>query len=220
MAFEVFFDFVSPYAFVAFAPLVAMAERHGRGIEPTPVLFAALLNAHGNVGPAEIPAKRAYIFKDAYRKACALGRPNLVLPPTHPFNPLVALRVASLPQPLETRIAIINALFDAAWQRGEAIDTPAAVRSVLDRAGHDGAELVARAEMADAKAALRTATDTAIARGVFGVPTVIVDDELFFGSDALPHIEAFLKGADPVGARVKDDPSLFIRPASAVRKKD
>jgi len=213
---KVFFDFVSPYAFVAFAPLVAMAERHGRGIEPTPVLFAALLDAHGNIGPAEIPAKRAYIFKDAYRKACAAGRPHLVLPPSHPFNPLVALRVASLPEPTPVRITIINALFDAAWQDGQAIDTPDAVRAVLDRAGLDGAALVLRAQSPETKAALRSATDAAIALGVFGVPTIIVEDELFFGSDSLPHLERFLEGKDPI----PKDPgksTMFDRPASAVR---
>lgn len=210
---SVFFDFVSPYAFVAFAPLVEMAERHGRGIEPTPVLFAALLDAHRNRGPAEIPAKRAYIFKDAYRKARTYGRPHLVLPPGHPFNPLVALRVASLPEPLTKRIAIINALYDAAWQKGEAIDTPEAVRAVLDRAGFDGADLVMRAQSPERKAALRAATDAAIARGVFGVPTVIADGELFFGVDSLPYVEAFLEGKDPI----PKDPAAFDRPVAAAR---
>ena len=106
------FDFVSPYAWVGWRPARALAERHGLELTPEPVLFAGLLDAHGNVGPAEVPAKRAYIFKDAYRKARARGLPPLVLPPAHPFNPLVALRaVTAAPS-----IALIDALF-AAWYR-------------------------------------------------------------------------------------------------------
>src|SRR5512140_3653821 len=89
------FDYVSPYAYLAWTQIHALAARHGREVTPVPVLFAALLDAAGTKGPAEIPAKRGYVFKDVLRSAHRLRVP-LVPPPAHPFNPLLALRVSSL----------------------------------------------------------------------------------------------------------------------------
>src|SRR4051794_39152535 len=92
-----YFDFISPYAFIAWTQVHAIAERNGATVVAIPVLFAGLLDAHGTKGPAETPAKRVYTFRDAYRKAPRAGLPPLRPPPSHPFNPLLALRVASLP---------------------------------------------------------------------------------------------------------------------------
>lgn len=204
------FDFVSPYAWVGWRPARALAERHGLELAPEPVLFAGLLDAHGNVGPAEVPAKRAYIFKDAYRKARARGLPPLVLPPAHPFNPLVALRaVTATPS-----IALIDALFAAAWIEGRAIDTGEAVAAIATSIGLDGAAIVRAAGETETKERLRSATEAAVGRGVFGVPTIEVRGELFWGSDALEHVDAFLRGDDPMPA----DPAYFARPSSAGRK--
>jgi len=199
------FDFVSPYAWVGFRPARALAAKHGRTFEPRPVLFAGLLDAHGLIGPAEVPAKRSFVCKDAYRKAHARGLPPLVLPPTHPFNPLPALRaVVARPS-----IDLVDALFAAAWIEGRAIDTPEAVEAVARAAGVD----VSDASTPDVKARLREQTDTAAKRGIFGVPTLEVDGELFWGSDGIEHADAFLRGEDPV----PKDPRYFERPASAVR---
>ena len=195
-----FFDFVSPYAYIAWAEAHRIAEAHGRSVEPVPVLFAALLNAHGTKGPAEVPAKRVYLFKDATRKAHALGLPTLVPPPTHPFNPLVALRVSALPHAPALRRRIIDALWAATWAGGDGIESPEAVGAVLARLGLDAAALLTAAAAPAAKAALKANTDGAIAAGVFGVPTALVDGELFWGVDALPHLDGFLGGRDPIDA--------------------
>ncbi|MBC7052108.1 2-hydroxychromene-2-carboxylate isomerase, partial [Salmonella enterica subsp. enterica serovar Enteritidis] len=77
-----------------------------------------LLDAHGTKGPAEIPAKRIYTFRDAYRKAHRLGLPPLRPPPSHPFNPLLALRVASSELDPATKRRLIDALFQATWVAG------------------------------------------------------------------------------------------------------
>lgn len=201
--FTYWFDFVSPYAWVGFRPSRALAEKHDRLFVPRPVLFAGLLDAHGLVGPAEVPAKRAYIFKDAYRKAHARGLPPLVLPPGHPFNPLVALRAALAAQSVD----VVDALFAAAWIEGRAIDTPEAVAAIV------GAELVAAASSPDVKARLREETEAAAKRGIFGVPTLELDGELFWGSDAIEHADVFLRGDDPL----PKDPRYFERPVSASR---
>jgi 2-hydroxychromene-2-carboxylate isomerase len=205
-AFVYWFDFVSPYAWVGFRPSRALAAKHGRPFVPRPVLFAGLLDAHGLVGPAEVPAKRTYIFRDAYRKAHARGLPPLVLPPSHPFNPLVALR-AAIAAPSADVVDRVDALFAAAWIEGRAIDTPEAVAAVV------GAEAVEAASTPGVKARLREQTDLAAKRGIFGVPTLELDGELFWGSDALEHADAFLRGEDPV----PKDPRYFERPASATR---
>jgi len=209
-----YFDFISPYAFLAWTQIRDLAKRCERAVEPVPILFAALLDAHGQRGPAEIPAKRQYLFKDVARKAHRLGVSSVTPPPAHPFNPIHALRVASLPQAPEERERIIDALYRAAWTERRAIDAPDAVAGVLESAGLDGAALVAAAQSPDIKSALRTATDGAIARGVFGVPSVLVDDELFWGTDSLTDLEAFLRGELPAFS----DEGWRDLPMAAIRK--
>lgn len=192
-----YFDFISPYAYLGWIQIHALAARHGREVEPVPILFAALLNHHGHKGPAEIPPKRLYIFKNVMRLAHRLGVP-LVPPPAHPFNPLLALRVASLPLPAAARRSLIDALFAAAWGGGGGVADAAAVRRAVDAAGMDGAALLAEAETPAAKDRLRQQTDDALTHGLFGVPSVEVDGELFWGCDAFPDVEIFLRGEDPV----------------------
>ena len=194
------FDFISPYAYLAWTQIHALAARHGRAVRPVPILFAALLDAHGHKGPAEIPPKRAYIFKDVVRTAHALGVP-IGPPPAHPFNPLLALRIASLPMEDAARRRAIDALFLAVWGgKGPGVTEPGVVGALLCAAGLDGEGLVRAAGEEEAKLCVRRATEGAIAAGVFGVPTVFVDGEMFWGVDALPHAEVRLRGRDPVDA--------------------
>jgi len=199
-ALPLYFDFISPYAYLAWKATPALAKKHGRTLEPRPVLFAALLNAHGHKGPAEIPPKRVYVFKNVLRLAAA-AQLKLQPPPAHPFRPLLALRIAGLPAlDDELRFKAIDALFDATWGGGPGVEDPETVIQVLDDAGLDGPALVAAAAGPDAKARLRTTTEEALSKGVFGVPTVDVDGELFWGYDALDHVDAALAGHDPVDA--------------------
>jgi 2-hydroxychromene-2-carboxylate isomerase len=211
---DFYFDFISPYAFIAWTQIHAIAERNGRTVEAIPVLLAALLDAHGTKGPAEIPAKRAFTFRDAYRKAHRLGLPVLMPPPSHPFNPLLALRVASLPFAPAKRRRVIDALYAATWSLGTGVETPDTVAAAVKQAGFDGDALVRAAQEPEAKQRLREATERAVARGVFGVPTVIVDGELFWGTDALEHVETCIRGEDPV----PKDLAWAERPASATRR--
>lgn len=192
-----YFDYVSPYAYVGWHRIQALAARCGRDIEPIPVVFGALLGAHGTKGPAEVPAKRRYLLKDVYRKAHQAGVP-FSLPPTHPFNPLLALRVSSIPMAEDTRRRLIDALFAAAWGTGQGVAERESVSRIATALGLDGEALVLEASEPQAKERLRRHTDEAIAAGVFGVPTVLVGGELFWGVDALEGLEAFLDGRDPV----------------------
>lgn len=209
-----YFDFISPYAFIGWTQVHAIAERNGRTVAPIPVLFAGLLDAHGTKGPAEIPAKRTYTFRDAYRKAHRLGLPALRPPPSHPFNPLLALRVASLPLEPGPRRRLIDALYESTWVLGTGIETPEAVGAAATRAGLDGEALVRAATAPEVKESLRAATAEAVAHGVFGVPTVLVDGEVFWGTDGLELVESFLRGEDPV----PKDLAWAERPATAIRR--
>lgn len=189
------FDFVSPYAYIAWTQIHRIAGTHE--VQASPVLFAALLDAHGTLGPAEVEGKRIYTFKDAYRKAHKHGLPPLVPPPSHPFNPLTALRVASLPMKEPNRRKLIDALFAATWATGEGIETPAKIASVANAIGLDGAKLVLSANEPESKDRVRKQTEEAIAMGAFGVPTIFVDGEMFWGVDSLPYLEDRLAGKDP-----------------------
>src|SRR5262245_62519695 len=154
------FDYLSPYAYIAWTQIHALGERHGLPIEPVPTLLAALLAAGQTKGPAEIPAKRIWVFKDTLRTASVLGIP-FGAPPTHPFNPLPALRVSALDLPAEGKRLVIDVLFHATWGGGSGIESAEKVSAALDAAGFAGAELVARATEPASKQRLRELTDEA-----------------------------------------------------------
>jgi len=183
------FDYVSPYAYLAWTQLHALGARVGASVEPVPILFAALLDAHGTRGPAEIPARRTYLVDDTLRSARRLGVP-FTPPPAHPFNPLLALRVSTI----APERALIDALFAATWAGGGGVTDPSRVAAIARDCGLDGDALVAAASSQAAKDRLRAATGDAIDAGVFGVPTVIADGELFWGLDSLANLEAHLRG--------------------------
>lgn len=192
------FDFLSPYAYVAWHRVKPVAAAHGRVIEPVPVLLAGLLGAHGTKGPAEIAAKRPFLVKDTARAAAAAGIP-FGPPPSHPFNPLLALRVTACVSDLAARTRLVDALYAEVWGgHGRGVTDPSVVASVASSVGLDGAALIAAAASDDAKARLRAATESAIAANVFGVPTILVDGELFWGNDNIEYVDAFLAGRDAV----------------------
>lgn len=209
-----YYDFISPYAYLAWTQLGALAARHGRELEPVATLFAALLDANGQLGPAEIPNKRIYIFKDVLRSAHQLGVP-LAPPPAHPFNPLLGLRVCSCDLTPDERTRAIDALYRATWAGGPGITDEQAVRAALDAADLDGAALVAQAATEPVKERVRAQTARALAAGAFGVPTMMADGELFWGLDAFAHLERRLEGQDPIDAidveRWRDLPAQAVR---------
>jgi 2-hydroxychromene-2-carboxylate isomerase len=192
-----YFDYISTNAYLAWKELPRLASKHGHMLEPIPVLFAGLLNAHGQMGPAEVPAKAYWMWKNNVRKAALLGVP-LKQPAFHPFNPLLALRVSSLDMSDDDRAKVIDVLLDAVWVEELHVSEREVVARRLERAGLAGGDLVARAETGEAKERLRRQTDDAIAVGVFGVPTMIVGTELFWGYDDFPHLQRYLAGQDPL----------------------
>ena len=194
------FDFISPYAYLGWTQIHRVAAAHGRWVQPVPVLFAGLLNHWGQLGPAEIAPKRAYVFRDVLRTAVVLGlrvRP----PPAHPFNPLLALRVCCVDMDASTRRRLIDLLFAATWVEGSGVDHEEGVAAALSAAGLDSQTVLAQARQPAAKGRLRANTEGAIAAGVFGVPTVVADGEMFWGYDSFGHLDRFLGGERSVDDR-------------------
>ncbi|KGQ18061.1 Thioredoxin oxidoreductase [Lysobacter dokdonensis DS-58] len=169
-----YFDFLSPFSYLHWQKVKGLRATHA--VELVPVVFGAVLSAHGQKGPAEIPGKREFTYRHVLWQARAEGVP-MTFPPAHPFNPLGALRACIA---AGSTAESVDAIFDWIWRDGRAVDTDAALRPLLDRIGVAPDALAA----ADTKAALRANTDAAIAAGVYGVPTLRIGDDLFWGNDA------------------------------------
>lgn len=188
-----YFDFISPFAYLQWPKVRAlMAERD---VACVPILFAAVLDARGQKGPAEIPGKREFTYRHALWQARRDGVP-LAFPPAHPFNPIAALRLSIAAG--DTADAV-GALFDWIWAQGRAGDSVEALAPVSAALG-----VAPDAASADAvKARLRVNTEAALRAGVFGVPTLAVDGDLFWGNDA--HAMALDRLRDP---GLLDDPEM------------
>ena len=182
-------DFISPYAYLAFEQLPHALEGLGYEVRYRPILFAGLLKHHGQLGPAEIVPKRDWTYRQVAWQAGQLGIP-LQLPAAHPFNPIALLRLAHAcaRQGAPSRY-VCETIFRHVWRGGAAADDAGRLQALtqtlapaLDPASDE------------VKQALRAESDTALAAGVFGVPTYCVDERLFWGLDALPMLRAQLQG--------------------------
>lgn len=206
---EWYFDFISPYAFLQFHRL---HELDGKvDLQLKPVLFAAILDHWGQRGPAEIAPKRLFVYAQTRWLARRRGL-AFVGPEAHPFNPLRLLRLAlhfgATPQ-------IVRRLFAFVWQEGFIPENDKAWRELGAELGlADADTTVSRAEV---KEALRRNTEQAIAAGVFGVPTLVIQKKVFWGDDATQMALDYL--ADPEAFRRDDDliaklPMAAVRPAA------
>lgn len=200
------FDPISPFAWLAFQrlPEALMGNDDAPGPSYTvsyrPVLFAALLKHHGQLGPAEIPAKRDWTYRHVQWLGHSLGVP-LDMPATHPFNPLPLLRLALAcarpAAPGACNRFVTEQVLRHVWAGGEdatATDRLAALQETLAEHMALRGEQLADPNGDDVKAQLRANTEAAIAAGVFGVPTCEVDGKLFWGLDSLPMLRAYLQG--------------------------
>ncbi len=183
-------DVVSPYAYLAFEQLPDALVGVSCEVTYRPVLFAAMLGRHQHKGPAEIEPKRAWTYRHVQWLARRHGI-ELQLPAVHPFNPLPLLRLAWACAPAggTPNRHVCETLLRHVWGGGAAADD--AVRLASLEAGLTPQ----RDPRGDAvKAELRAATDDAVARGVFGVPTIEADGRLYWGFDALPMLAEALRG--------------------------
>lgn len=188
-----YFDLVSPYAWLALHAVDAIAQTTGRAVIVTPVAFGAILKRHGQPAPVDIPGKRAQIFDDIRWRAAERGLP-FTGPPTHPFNPLHGLRLCLAVADPVPRAVLARQLADAAWSQGRDLQQPQVVLDVASRCGLPQAWAEAQLTEPGIKQALIDSTGQASDRGVFGVPTFALDGHLFWGNDRIPHLLAAARG--------------------------
>lgn len=186
-----YLDFISPYAWLAFHALPQALQGISHRVVHKPVLFGAMLKHHGQLGPAEIASKRDWTYRQVLWLARQQGC-ELRLPAAHPFNPLGLLRLAVACDPGgEPNRYVCEQVFRHVWCSGEDAADPqrlvtltAQLQPTRDPLGPE------------VKQELQGHTDEAIRRGLFGVPSFVVDDKVFWGQDALPMLRAYLLGDD------------------------
>jgi 2-hydroxychromene-2-carboxylate isomerase len=192
-----YFDYLSPYAYFAWRRLPALAHQYNCQIEAHPVVFGKLLDKWGQLGPAEIPPKQQWLNQYCLRYAAINGF-EYNPPKQHPFNPLAALRLSLKPVAGADQHRVISALFEAGWSRGADLGDLPTLIDLLVEQSIDGETLSGKVADPKVKDALVNETNMAIEKGVFGVPTVIVDGNLFWGNDQVGHLELLLSGQDPL----------------------
>jgi len=183
-------DFISPYAYLAFEKLPEALLGLSYSVDYRPVLLGAILQHHGQLGPAEIAGKREW----TYRQVLWLGHHHgvpLQMPAAHPFSPLALSRLALACGDEEGRINrhVAETVLRHVWQGGADAADPRRLQALAT-------QLAPARDPAspEVKARLKANTDAAIAQGVFGVPAFTVDGRLFWGFDALPMLRAYLRG--------------------------
>jgi 2-hydroxychromene-2-carboxylate isomerase len=187
------FDVISPFSYLGLKQLSQLPR--DIEIEFAPVLFAGLLNHHGQIGNAEIESKRRFTYRFALWRARRLGIP-MRLPPAHPFNPLSALRLVIA---AGTNRNAVETVFDAVFMQGRDVADPNVIADLARQLGIADAQ--AALNDGQVKQKLRDNTDWAIAHGVFGVPTFVIGAETFWGHDSLEMVLDYLR-----------EPSLFQDP--------
>ncbi len=186
---DFYLDFISPYAYLAFEQLPQALEGLSYSVDYRPVLLGAVLKAHGQLGPAEIPAKRGW----TYRHVLWLGHQHgieIAMPASHPYNPLAHLRLA-LSTSDDGRVSrlVAETVFRHVWRGGLEAADPARLAALT-------AQLQPRRDAGsdESKALLQRNTADAVALGVFGTPAYAVDGRLFWGFDGLAMLRAYLAG--------------------------
>lgn len=180
-----YFDVLSPFSYLQWKTRQRFGDR--LILKPVPVVFGAILDHWGQKGPAEIAPKRLHTYRACLWKANKLGVP-FKFPPNHPFNPLPALRLIVA---LGAEGAAVDAVFDAVFKEGLDVSDLVVLETLGRSLGVD--DVRGTIAMPEIKQRLRANTEGAIARGVFGVPTLAVDGELFWGEDSSDMVIDFLQ---------------------------
>jgi 2-hydroxychromene-2-carboxylate isomerase len=184
------FDVISPFSYIALGEIEQLAQRID--LVYRPILFAALLEHWRHLGPAEIPPKRLHTYRLCVFEAQRRGIP-FRFPAHHPFNPLKPLRLLVA---LDAAPSVVRTVMDCIWRDGLDMSTDANWRITCAALGLDAAAATALVEASETKARLRANTEAAVKAGLFGVPTLQIGNELFWGADALPMARAYLDNPD------------------------
>ena len=212
---DFYFDYLSPYAYFAWRKLEKFCEDHDLEARLHPVVFGKLLDYWGQLGPAEIPPKREWLAKYCYRYAQQHGF-EFNGPKYHPFNSLAALRLSLREVSGIDQEKVVSAIFDAGWSQGKDIGDVMELISISESIGVDGTALSEQITKPSTKEILKQETASAIELGVFGIPTMIIDEQLFWGNDQFDHMSLYVEGNDALDA---DQVSESLRRKRAIDRK-
>ena len=193
---ELIFDFGSPNAYLTLKVLPELLDRTGADLIITPCLLGGIFKATGNKAPmiqyADAPAKMAYEHLEMQRFIAKHGLTKYRLNPHFPVNTLTIMRGAIVADDEGNLDDYVEAVNRAMWEDGLKMDDPEVIAAFLSANGFDGPALLARTQEPEIKAKLVANTEAAVARGVFGIPTFFVGEEMFFGKDRLAQVEEAL----------------------------
>lgn len=195
-----YFDFLSPYSYIAWnwVKKCQSDKNFKHEIEFIPVILGSIITSYETKGPAEITPKRNYLFKDCLRFTASNNIP-FTTPKQLPFNSLYALRLALKDVcGSDNQYQVINAIFEAGWSKGEDIGSPEFLEMLMNDLGLNGKEMLDRTSSKEARKQLKLNVKDALGLGVFGLPTFIIDEELFWGNDSIVYIEQYLENNDPL----------------------
>jgi 2-hydroxychromene-2-carboxylate isomerase len=190
---EFYFEFASPYGYLASLQIDAIAANYEREVAWRPIMLGAALKATGSVPNMQVPLKGPYLLRDVPRAARLLGAP-LRLPPVLPMNSLAASRAYwwLFDQDEDLAKGLAQALYHAHWGEGRDLSAAEQVAEVAAALGIDRAELTAAVQDPAVKQRLKDETERSLALGVFGSPFILVDGEPFWGADRLAQVERWL----------------------------
>ena len=191
------FDFGSPNAYLAWKALAGIMQRTGARVNVIPCLLGGLFKLTGNQPPmvafGGVKGKLEYSRLEMDRFIAEHELTAFRLNPHFPVNTLLIMRGLIAARRLGVGDAYLEAVLSAMWEDGEKMDEPEAVVKVLDAAGLDAQAILAATQDPEVKAELVENTEASAGRGVFGIPTFFVGDEMYFGKDTLPQVEDALK---------------------------
>jgi 2-hydroxychromene-2-carboxylate isomerase len=188
-----YFDYLSPYAYFAWSRLKVFCVENELKLVLRPVVFGKLLDHWGQLGPAEIQPKREWLARYCLFYATANKIP-LSFPASHPFNSLPALRMSLKAVSGGHQAELVSAIFHAGWVEGKDLGDIDVLADVASSVGLNSTEIVASINEDAVKDMLRVNTEKAIAAGVFGVPTMIFENELFWGNDQFDYLAQVVCG--------------------------
>jgi 2-hydroxychromene-2-carboxylate isomerase len=192
---DFYFDFSSPYGYLASERIEALAARHGRSVNFRPVLLGVIFKQTGAMPLTQIPLKGDYSRRDMERSAKFHGIPDFRMPSKFPIPSQAAARIVLWTQQRDAAVAarIVHALYHAFFADDKDISDPDIAVAVAATCGVDAAAARGAIDDPAIKDALKRANDDAIARGVFGSPFIVVDGEPFWGVDHLVQVERWLE---------------------------
>jgi 2-hydroxychromene-2-carboxylate isomerase len=189
---ELIFDFVSPNAYLIWQPLKDLAEKHGATIAITPAFLGGMHKLTGNAPPfirdAEVKGKNEYAMLELGRFVKKHGLSKFKMNPHFPFNTITLLRMLVALDPAK-RAEFIETLLPPIWEQGLDVTDGETLGKILQDDGFDAADLLAQTQDPAVKQALIDNTENAVERGAFGIPTIYIDGEMYFGKERLGQID-------------------------------